>query len=246
MSRGAGPGQRASPQTPALAQPATTGRGPPWGQCAQRLARWEGREAQSLPLAVASAVGVLDDSSHSPGHPGVGQGGPGGGCEALAGAGLALRPLLRRPARLLLGAAGEVHPLLIHPLGLHPLDEAEEVFVGHGGAAGQPVGRRAALVVDPGGLADTGAWVGGLALRVAGPASAGLHGPPRGRGCGPGPVLGPRGLGHLGPPWVCLGVSSGGPDPRNSPPRRAGQTTAAACGTRRRGDGAAGEAPETT
>ena len=80
-----------------------------------------------------------------------GWGGPGCGCEALAGAGLALLPGLGGSAHLL-RAPGEVHPLLVHPLGLDPLDEAEEVFVGHGGAAGQHVRRRAALVVDPGGL----------------------------------------------------------------------------------------------
>ena len=117
-------------------------------------------------MAMALAVGIPDDSSHSPGHLGVGQGGPGGRCEALAGAGLALWPLLGRPARLLLGAPGEVHPLLIHPLRLHPLDEAEEVLVRHGGAAGQPVGWRAALVIDPGGLADTDMWVSSLALQA--------------------------------------------------------------------------------
>lgn len=50
-------------------------------------------------------------------------------------------------------SSGGVHPLLIHPLGLDPLDEAEEVLVGHGGAAGwHPRGRRAALVIDSGGL----------------------------------------------------------------------------------------------
>lgn len=74
------------------------------------------------------------------------------GCKALAGARLALLRGLRWPAHLLLWAPGEVHPLLVHPLGLHPLDEAEEVLVRHGGASGQHVRGRAALVVNPGGL----------------------------------------------------------------------------------------------
>ena len=58
---------------------------------------------------------------------------------ALAGTGLALLPGLRGPAHLLLWAPGKVHPLFVHPLGLDPLDEAEEVLVGHGGAAGRHV-----------------------------------------------------------------------------------------------------------
>lgn len=85
-----------------------------------------------------------------------GWGGPGCGCEALAGAGLALLPGLGGSAHLLLRAPSEVHPLLVHPLGLDPLDEAEEVLVGHGGATGQHVRWRAALVVDPGGLGRHG------------------------------------------------------------------------------------------
>lgn len=87
---------------------------------------------------------------------GSGAGLAGCGCEALAGAGLALLPGLGWPAHLLFRAPGEVHPLLVHPLGLHPLDEAEEVLVRHSGATWQPVRRRAALVIDPAGLGRHG------------------------------------------------------------------------------------------
>lgn len=122
-------------------------------------------------LASWGAVGILDVCE--PPHPSVqelGWGGPGSGREALAGTRLALLPGLRRSARLRLWAACEIHPLLIHPLGLDPLDKAEEVLVRHGGATGQHVRGRAALVIYPGGLGGHGHAVGGLAPRPGGPA----------------------------------------------------------------------------
>lgn len=47
---------------------------------------------------------------------------------------------------------GQIHTLLIHALGLDALDQAEKVFVGHGGSPGDGVGGGTALVIDPGGL----------------------------------------------------------------------------------------------
>ena len=121
----------------------------------------KGQRARSLCSAVASRgtgfwAGDREPSApHPPPRPRVqerGWGRPGCSHKALGGARLALLPGLGSPADLLLRAPGEVDPLFVHPLGLHPLDEAEEVLVRHGGASGQHVGRRAALVVDPGGL----------------------------------------------------------------------------------------------
>lgn len=116
--------------------------------------------------------------------------------EAMESAGtrLVLLPGLRAPICLLLWAPSKVHPLLIHPLGLHPLNEAEEILVGHGGASGQHVRRRAALVIDPGGLGrqtrglvvSEGPVVSGLgdntwagAADLGGASSGGLVRPPR-------------------------------------------------------------------
>lgn len=170
VPRGAGPGQT---------QARGPGEGDAKGACAQRPAQWEGLGGSEPALRhglgriwlLGGAVGILDVCE--PPHPSVqelGWGGPGSGREALAGTRLALLPGLRRSARLRLWAACEIHPLLIHPLGLDPLDKAEEVLVRHGGATGQHVRGRAALVIYPGGLGGHGHAVGGLAPRPGGPA----------------------------------------------------------------------------
>lgn len=166
-----------------LATPAPWGGRDTGGGGAQCRAQWAGRGAQPARLQprlwedrLLRGCGRPGPQSRSPGS--QEEGGPGCGCEALAGARLALLPGLGGPARLLLGAPGEVHPLLVHALGLHPLDEAEEVLVRHGGPARQPVGRRAALVVNPGGLGRA-ERVGGLARqawRPRGQPGAGLPG----------------------------------------------------------------------
>lgn len=221
-----------SPTWAALARACRPGQGDAVRAAGQRPAQWEGRGAQSLPSAVAlwgfgfwGAVGVLD-GCESPHCVQGGWGRPGCGGEALAVARLALWPGLGRPAHLLLRAPSEVHPLLVHPLGLHPLDEAEEILVGHGGAAGHPVGRRAALVVDPGGLGRHGQPVGGLAFPPRGSRGQRPCGRARGRGGRPAVVPAQEcGPGRLGPPGVrgaaALGAALGA-RPESSPPRRAG------------------------
>ena len=51
---------------------------------------------------------------------------------------------------------GQGDALLVHALGLRAHDEAEEVLVGHGGAAGRRRGGGAALVVQTGALGAGG------------------------------------------------------------------------------------------
>lgn len=142
-------------------EPATLGRGVRWAMC-PAPAQWEGLGAQSRSSAVAlggsSIWGpwplrtAVSPSVQEQVRAGLAVAG------ALAGPRLALLPGLRRPTGLLLWAPSEVHALLVHPLGLHPLDEAEEVLVWHGGASGQHVGWRAALVVNSGGLDTQVGW----------------------------------------------------------------------------------------